>query len=32
MHRKSQDISAAAEQLAQYITRELGDSAAAAAK
>ena len=32
MHRKGQDISDAAEQLAQYITRELGDSAAAAAK
>ena len=30
MHRKSQGISDAAEQLAQYITRELGNAAAAA--
>ena len=29
MHRKSQGISDAAEQLAQYIARELGDAAAA---
>jgi len=29
MHRKSQSISDAAEQLAQYIARELGDAAAA---
>jgi hypothetical protein len=28
MHRKNQGISDAAEQLAQYIARELGDSAA----
>jgi hypothetical protein len=32
MHRKSQGISNAAEQLAQYIARELGNSGEAATK